>query len=196
MRRRLLATTGTILALSLGVAACSQEVEPTVAPPTTSAEASTEPTTSEATTTPPTPDVPKPDPADFPGKDEQTEEGAQQAVRYYWAMLHWGYQSGESEDFDKLFSGDCKNCALNSEEIANSEGDREWWKTHELIAGELISVKSESFDYEIRYTFTLEEAKKGAGGESEVRLYETGSGVDWVGGKWVVGGVNFEVTDV
>src|SRR5699024_10334539 len=53
------------------------------------------------------PDVPAPDPADYPGMDEETPEGAEQAFRYYIAVVYWGYQTGDTETLETLHTENC-----------------------------------------------------------------------------------------
>src|SRR5690625_5350400 len=47
------------------------------------------------------PDNPAPEPADYPGMDEETPEGAEQALRYYIAVVYWGYQTGDTETLER-----------------------------------------------------------------------------------------------
>lgn len=117
MRRRLLAATATA-ALSLGLVACGDDSEGPVteAPPSLGiggsdgggasddgGEASDgggsddggDATGSEGeNSAAEEAGIPAPDPADYPGMDENTAEGAEQFTRYFIAVMTWGYQSG------------------------------------------------------------------------------------------------------
>ena len=42
------------------------------------------------------PDIPAPDPADYPGMDQETPEGAEQAFKLFWAVILWAHQTGDS----------------------------------------------------------------------------------------------------
>src|SRR5699024_3756122 len=107
MPRRLLSAAAAG-ALLLGIAACGDQTdEPvTTAPPSIDVagprddggdSSPSDGGGSEATEpTAQAPDIPPPDPADFAGMDEHTEEGAEQAFRYYIAVSVWAHQTGDT----------------------------------------------------------------------------------------------------
>ena len=57
------------------------------------------------------PNIPPPDPRDFPGMDQKTDEGAEQAARYFITIAFCALQTGGAEKFEPLFNENCKNCA-------------------------------------------------------------------------------------
>lgn len=150
MRRRLLAATATA-ALSLGLVACGDDSEGPVteAPPSLGiggsdgggasddgGEASDgggsddggDATGSEGeNSAAEEAGIPAPDPADYPGMDENTAEGAEQFTRYFIAVMTWGYQSGDPELFKVLFDPDCDICQQNADDIrARGESGHLW----------------------------------------------------------------------
>ncbi|MDN5606210.1 MAG: DUF6318 family protein, partial [Kocuria sp.] len=140
------------------------------------------------------PDIPPPDPADFPGMDENTPEGAEQAVRFYFANVYWGYQTGDSSRASELYSEGCEACAKFETQIDGFEGGSTWGRV-EIADFGITHYESENFDYEIGYIFTV--GKHEAPGDSEEVLhveatdYTAIAGVTWGDGCWVIGGMSF-----
>lgn len=192
--RRLLAL-GAIAVLT--GAACSPPAEtPTTAPPTSAASTTPSPaeTTPEETTAP---TVPAPDPADFPGKDEHTEEGAKQAVRYYWAMLVWGFQTGDSSALESLSSPDCANCQSNLESIQFANENGKLWSTASINDESIYTSEPGNYEMVVQYTFVVGEHREPDFEADSVEsvpatVYSTANGVSWSGAHWIIDGVNLE----
>ena len=103
------------------------------------------------------PDIPAPDPADFPGMDENTEQGAMQALRFYIAMVYWAHQTGDIGDLDSLADEGCVECAEFEMHVSDLAAKAQLWEGLEIRDIELVSYESESYDAEIVYGFVLGE---------------------------------------
>lgn len=156
LHRRFLALAATT-ALLAGASACGdgEKAEPAPsAAATTTAPATSEPAPS--TTAPPArPDVPAPDPADFPGKDERTEEGAQQAFRYFWAVNLWGVQTGDDSLYASLIAPGCEPCQTNLEQIRQVGANGLYWSPTELVDTGTMAQASDLHEMEVGYIFTV-----------------------------------------
>lgn len=138
------------------------------------------------------PDIPAPDPADFPGMDEQTPEGAEQAYRYFWAVAISGYQGADASELTGLSGEECGNCVEMLDEILELEDGGNHWSRVQI---EDVAVGSEtgdgSFDVIVDYVFVIpahdEPGTTGGGGSrvDEAQL-ETSGGLSWVDGRWKV----------
>ncbi len=56
------------------------------------------------------PNIPPPDPNDFPGMDQKTDEGTEQAARYSIQVASWAHQTGNSATYTTLYHEDCRSC--------------------------------------------------------------------------------------
>ncbi|WP_017823451.1 DUF6318 family protein [Brachybacterium muris] len=143
------------------------------------------------------PDIPAPDPADYPGMDQNTPEGAEQAFRYYVANLFWARQSGDDSTLRSLETTDCEGCQTINEELINLRNSGERWGAVSITDVRLTLHESEHFDHEIGYAFTL--------GPFTVHDPSTGNEIDyaateyimigamkWDAGRWIVGGLSAE----
>ncbi|MCL6422546.1 DUF6318 family protein [Brachybacterium sp. JHP9] len=184
-----LAATATLLA---GASACGdgEKAEPAPsAAATTTAPATSEPAPS--TTAPPArPDVPAPDPADFPGKDERTEEGAQQAFRYFWAVNIWSLETGDDSLYEPLFGPECKPCKDSLEQIREVDADGRYWSKTELLDDGTFAQETSLHELEIGYRFTIAaHTERIPGGEpqhfEDVKVVSVG-GMSWQPGGWRV----------
>lgn len=143
------------------------------------------------------PDVPPPDPADFAGMDENTPEGAEQAVRFYFANVYWGYQTGDDSRLRGLYGSGCKVCAKFSENVENIGVSGDYWGATEISDFGMKVYESSDFDHEVGYIFTVgehSEAVSASGKSQTVRAvdYVAAVGVLWIEEKWVVGGMKIE----
>jgi hypothetical protein len=143
------------------------------------------------------PDVPKPDPDDYPGKDEHTAEGAEQAFRYFVAQMIWSYQTGDTEEWNSLYSDSCQSCGRDARGIDDLASDGLYWSRTPLEFIDTNSYDSKNFETEIVSIVSIgahEEPIRGntkttkePGGE-----YAIGGGLDWSDGRWVLGGLEIE----
>lgn len=191
-----LAATATLLA---GASACGdgEKAEPAPsAAATTTAPATSEPAPS--TTAPPArPDVPAPDPADFPGKDERTEEGAQQAFRYFWAVAVWGRQTGDSATLASLHTANCQLCVSQVRDIDTAAAEGRYWTSTTIQDAVLETSPDESFEQVVSYGFTLSAHDEPVTGtETDVRVAPTSfavvGGLVWTDTGWSVDYVEAE----
>lgn len=192
--RRVLAVVA-VGALTLALAACDPgSDEPTAAPSPSTTTAAPEPTTSAPPTDEPTsaaPEVPPPNPADFPGMDQQTEEGAKQAFRYFWAALLYGYATGDSGPFDGVSSTDCKYCASARGDIEALRDREEYWDLVTPIDGESQSVLDADSSALVIYEFRVPEHAE-PGETTGIRTHEaevphkSAGKLQWTEGRWEV----------
>ena len=137
------------------------------------------------------PEVPAPDPADYPGMDEHTPEGAEQAFRYYMALMICGYQTGNVEDMESREIGSCKTCAENRRIILDNSEAGLYWSATSIEDVGVVHYDSEEFDFEVGYIFVLGEHEEPNLETGELELepatrYTTAAVVDWVDGAWKV----------
>lgn len=187
--------------LALGLAACGDGSETTqTAPPSINISAPSdgggESSPSDGgggETDEAAPEIPAPDPADYPGKDQETPEGAEQAFRYYWAVQVWSSQTGETDKLENLSSEECVACTEYFEAIElNRESDRLWHDAN--ISDEASSIASSGdgeFSHIVLLEFTLSEHQEF---DSELeqlatvseQRYRSAAGMNWVDGSWVL----------
>lgn len=207
MHRRILASTAAAV-LALGLAACTDEGgggTVTTPPPSIDIDGGSDNGGDETTTPAPSdgggdtgtaaPDIPAPDPADYPGMDQNTPEGAEQAFRYYIAVMVWGYQTGEHDLLETLQADDCDACTINVQNIeALAEGNRFWTPTTYEEEG-ITTYESENFDIEVGILFILGEHEEPVGDSPEYSStpalsYSAVGGMHWTGDRWIVGGMD------
>lgn len=208
MPRRLLsaAAAGTLL---LGLAACGEGEEGpvTTAPPEIGIDepsdggGETDPSDGGGDTTEePTaeaPDIPPPDPADYAGMDENTEDGATQAFRYYIAVSMWAHQTGDDTELMSLQTDSCEGCPGFNEELPKLQEQGEYWSEFNVSDVQLTPHDSENFDYEIGYSFTIPEHTRpdpDGGDRIEINMveYTAIGGLSWGSDRWTVGGLKAE----
>lgn len=212
MARRFLSALA-VAALALGVAACGDGGDGPVATPPpalgidTSDGGGTEGNPSDGggvETEDPTaaaPDVPAPDPADYPGMDEETPEGAEQSLRYYIAVVYWGYQTGDREILETLHQDTCGTCMGFSEDIQDLREAGAYWSETSIDDFGIKHYDSETFDIEIGYIFTLGEHTEPATDQVEESLvpkdtFTVTTGLLWKDAGWLVGGLNMRETQI
>lgn len=142
------------------------------------------------------PDIPAPDPVDYPGMDEETPEGAEQAVKFYFATVFWAYQTGHSEALDGLYTTSCEACEGFRERIEN-QPEGEYWSATEISARNIAHLDSENFDVEVGYRFTVgahTEPNNEGGEPSEFDAidYTAAVGLDWTGEGWMIAAMAFD----
>ena len=143
------------------------------------------------------PDVPAPDPADYPGMDENTAEGAEQAFRYYMALMIWGYQTGNVDELDARSAEGCNTCVHNRDLIIENANSGLYWSPTTIEDVGTKQYLSEEFDYEIGYVFYIgahTEPDEGEGGmKEEPRTEYTAVGVmQWADEGWRVVAIELE----
>lgn len=208
MPRRLLSAAAAG-ALLLGIAACGDQTdEPvTTAPPSIDVAGPSDdggdssPSDgggSEATEpTAQAPDIPPPDPADFAGMDEHTEEGAEQAFRYYIAVSVWAHQTGDTGPLSELESEGCGGCNYLNGDIPESQEANLLWTKSNTTEVEISSTEAPNYEYEVRYKFILGPHSRGDSSHSEYidvpkLQYDAVGGMIWTSGHWKVSGLSIE----
>ena len=137
------------------------------------------------------PDIPAPDPADFPGMDENTEQGAISALRYYVAVSVWANQTGDDSKFSSLEADSCNSCENFYADIEKMREFNQYWE--EVSIEELSYWKSESdeFGHEVTYQYVLPphsrpDLETGEPVDVPAIEYIVVAGMTWDGGKWLV----------
>ncbi|MFE7605176.1 DUF6318 family protein [Brachybacterium paraconglomeratum] len=137
------------------------------------------------------PDVPAPDPADYPGMDENTPEGAVQAFRFYIATVYHAHSTGDSAPLAGMYKETCESCADLEQDIQELEQGGDLWTATTLVDAWSDPHESESFDVEVSYGFRLstDGRSNGGGDRKESTAMTAIAGMDWEDGRWVVGGM-------
>lgn len=216
MTRRLL-TASAAAALVLGLAACGDDTGGTITdPPSTIATdasddggasdgggtgGSTGGASDDGGTTEAAPDIPAPDPADYPGMDEETDEGAEQAFKYYFDTAFWGFQTGDATTLKAMTSDSCTSCKqLISDIEKNAESGSYWSQTS--VEEQLLSSKpSETYDVDATYGATLGEHTEPdpETGEDEATppsAVAMSGGLSWSDGGWKIGDMALESEEI
>lgn len=143
------------------------------------------------------PDIPPPDPADYAGMDENTEDGATQAFRYYIAMSMWAHQTGDDSELMKLQTESCEGCPGFNEELPKLQEQGKYWSEFKVSDTRLTVHFSENYDHEIGYSFTIPEhtrpdPESGEPAEYNSVEYIAIGGLTWESDGWIVGGLSAE----
>ena len=143
------------------------------------------------------PDVPAPDPADYPGMDENTGEGAEQAFRYYIAVSMWSHQTGDDEILGELEGPNCTGCGELNADLPKLQDAGAYWGKITIEDDFLEAFEGEMYDQEVSYYFILsehEEPNLDEGGSVSVGKteYVTTGGMAWSGESWMVEGLQGE----
>lgn len=179
--RRLLAL-GAIAVLT--GAACSPPAEtPTTAPPTSAASTTPSPaeTTPEETTAP---TVPAPDPADFPGKDEHTEEGAKQSFAYYWANAIYANQTGDTGPIEALSLESCTACDEYESSVQDRLEDGTLWPATDIALVTLEMSEDPDHEHVVLYEFSVTQLE--SENEESSSTYVTVGGLEWADNGWKI----------
>jgi hypothetical protein len=133
-------------------------------------------------------EVPAPDPADYPGVDENTEEGAVQAFRFYVATVYQAHSTGDSSPLADMYRETCESCAELEQDIQELKQGGNLWPTTTVVDVWSDPHESENFDVEVSYGFRLlADDRPGENGEGDESTAMTAiAGLDWVDGRWVV----------
>lgn len=217
MRRRL-AAPAALAVLTLGLAACAGDdgTGPvTEAPPTLvdnddvsdggggsdggGSEASDGGGSTEAA-----PDIPAPDPDDYPGMDEETPEGAEQAFQYYMDVAWWSHQTGESELLDSLATENCGVCSDAVDDVKEMREEGAYWSEFETEITEIEAHDAdgqEGADYVVTYVAvnsSHSEPDFSSGDTEEVpdKRYMIAAGLVWNDGAWLVDGMSAENEEI
>lgn len=140
------------------------------------------------------PDIPPPDPADYAGMDENTEDGATQAFRYYIAMSMWAHQTGDDSELMKLQTESCEGCPQFNAELPKLQEQGEYWSEFAISDVHTVSKESTNYDIEIGYAFTIPshtrpDEKSGEPVEYNAVEYLAVGGMTWTSSEWHVGGL-------
>ncbi len=198
------------LVLTFALAACGEESEgPVTTPPPTIGAGSSDGSGGEPSdgggegeasdgggesegTTDAASSVPAPDPADYPGMDEETPEGAEQAFSYFWDVAIAGFQGGDYAQLEVLGAERCENCDELIKQMQDLDERNEHWSPLVTTEVDLVSKPDDGdFDYIVTYTFIIpahtEPSDKGAEpSEWDEITYESTGGLVWESGAWKV----------
>ncbi|WP_138774592.1 DUF6318 family protein [Brachybacterium timonense] len=145
--------------------------------------------------------IPAPDPADYPGMDQNTPEGAEQAFKYYIAVLTWAHQSGDTELVSTLHSEDCSDCVEFEGYIQEAREANLLWRSVEHQAGKSVIYDSDKYDHEIGLFFILSEHQEPNHDYSEYatvpesEIFAVG-GLAWEEGRWKLAAYSSDVKEI
>lgn len=191
--------------LALGLTACGDDAgtstaEPstTSAAPTTSAPAETTPVTTPSPSSAPA--VAAPDPADYPGMDQQTEEGAKQAFRFFWASYLSGYEGGGTSAFSSTFDPSCSYCLAAREDLETHDQHASYWSDADIEDLELSLNSFSESEAVVTYVYRLSGHSEPSEDYSTridepETVYATAGRLVWQGNKWLVLDVDIESSD-
>ncbi|WP_152354053.1 DUF6318 family protein [Brachybacterium subflavum] len=146
-------------------------------------------------------DVPKPDPKDYPGMDERTDEGAEQAFRYFWALVVWGHETGDSSAMQEHFSEECDVCARFAGDIERIDKNSTQWSEGGIGDNQLYSDSdNKKYDVVVSYSFVIKSHNEPVAGNSKQNTVSDSTvlaigGLDWRDDAWIVRGVKTDVQD-
>ena len=135
--------------------------------------------------------IPAPDPADYPGMDQNTPEGAEQAFKYYIAVLMWAHQSGDTDLLSTLYNENCESCATLLEQVEDLKAHDTFWSEAKLDEHRVSHENSDNYDAEVSYLFILGEHTEPSEGSSTSTPvpsaeYVSRGGLNWTGHQWTV----------
>ncbi|MCW1804372.1 DUF6318 family protein [Brachybacterium squillarum] len=210
MTRRLL-TASAAAALVLGLAACGDDTGGTITdPPSTiatgasdgggtsdggGAGGSTGGASDDGGNTEAAPDIPAPDPADYPGMDEETDEGAEQAFKYYFDTAFWGFQTGDATSLKNMTSESCNSCQEMIGDIEELRNHGDFWSQTDIKQVRLESAKQDDQTIEVTYGFTVSEHTEpdlengGSRSKEPLTAYAAVGGTRWVDDHWIIDGM-------
>lgn len=210
MTRRLL-TASAAAALVLGLAACGDDTGGTITdPPSTIATGASDDggasdgggtgASDGGGSTEAASDIPAPDPADYPGMDEHTDEGAEQAFKFYIDSVFWGFETGNSATIKEMTAADCNSCNGVIDQIDEHGKAREYWSHVTLETGELRSEPYEDFEISVIYSFVASAHTEPALDSNDTEdvpkaLYGTAGALNWRDDHWELGDVSITNED-
>lgn len=199
MSRRLLAAVAAA-ALTVGLAACGDPSEGTKTDPPPSidigqsdggGDGGASDGGGDEGSTEAAPDIPAPDPADYPGMDEQTPEGAEQAFKYFWDVALWSHQTGDSELLRTLYSDVCRGCAGLADDVDAIGMSGDYWTDGAIKAIDVAAEDSlDGHDIGVVYRFILTEHRDPASGGPKGVVHDqewvAAAGMNWIGEGWLI----------
>ena len=130
--------------LVLGVAGCTDTTEPDPTVSTTTESPSPDPTPTESTPAP----EPTAEPTDEPTPpdaamliNEDTEEGAKSAAKYFFDLYNYSYQALDTTEWDLRSNEDCEFCASVHDSVKTSAGEKRVLKGGEIQILEFTEVE-------------------------------------------------------
>lgn len=131
--------------------------------------------------------------------DENSPEGAEQALRYYIAVSIWAHQTGDTEELEKLSGPDCGECADLVAEVEELSHDDETWSGTTVTDEGSRAYESENYDHEIGYIYVVGDHTEpnSDGGSEEVaeQAYTAIAGLVWRDDRWFIDGLSVEKTE-
>lgn len=132
-------------------------------------------------------DFPPPDPANYPGLNTHTEQGAIATATYFWDSLFWASWSGETAIPTRLSSEECVGCQLLLERSNDAYMNQLYLTPSYVIPrAETVEARENYQGYDIVIFMTIDErvtAKNLKGREDHFR---TAHGMNWNGKAWKI----------
>lgn len=196
-RRTLSLATAGLLALSLAACDSGTPAKPTATTTSAPATATSSAAASTTATAPSAPAVAAPDPADYPGMDQQTEDGAKQFFRFYWASVTHAYTTGDSRPISNLFSTACTYCTKTTQTIDRLSANEALWGAASIHSETSTTTSFGDGQAEVLYDFFLTSHEESTDDfsartiEPEVH-YATAGKLHWIGNGWQVEAIDIE----
>lgn len=147
----------------------------------------------------PAQNVPKPEMPEV--MKEETKEGAEAAVEYFWEAHYYAEQTGDTEVFDTLYSEYCEFCTITSDSLQKDYDKDRWYSGTEISIDSLSTLPSENgFISTIILSAGSGSVFDSASGELEVSEVEASADQPWISelwfdpnvGRWIVDEMSYE----
>ena len=127
--------------------------------------------------------------------DENTPEGAEQAFRYYIAVLNWSRQTGNTERISELHSDSCTKCIELTNSIEDYATRGEYWQEASIDDVGTKSFNSSNYEVEIGYVFIIDEhVEPGAASPTLAQEWTGVAGMEHAEGSWRIDQVALKET--
>ncbi len=84
-----------------------------------------------------------PDFKDYPGITENTDEGAEQTLRFYFDAMYYGYATGDTEPLESISNTDaCETCSSAMKQIDASTSQGDFAIPGEVVVTDLAVVET------------------------------------------------------
>lgn len=136
---------------------------------------------------------PKPDPADYPGMNTRTAQGAEATTRYFWAMLFWAGFSGDFSEVEGMYTDGCGSCLEVVENGKQGFRSKHYQTPSRLELMVIGSAPVEGYEFQVDYGF--HESPTTAERTGQGVIFRTSQGMVWDGDRWLVDDLGVRVHD-
>ncbi|MCS6710810.1 hypothetical protein JSY14_01775 [Brachybacterium sp. EF45031] len=140
--------------------------------------------------------IPKPDPKDYPGMDQHTQEGAEQAFRFYVDAMSWTRRTGDGSLMRDMSAADCTGCHDLIERFESMRSEAAVSATVDLEVVNVDTQESDVAEYIVSGTLRPKEgADSATSGSADDDSSEAAAALEWIDGEWVVGELGIQSND-